>query len=78
MGPKKLKTLCTGLYKSKVHRWFYAQEPTREVSGPITERGGGAGALRNLFTLLRPLPPITKLNRNQETTVRYIICASGA
>jgi hypothetical protein len=29
------KTLCTGLYKSEVHRWFYAQEPTREVSGPI-------------------------------------------
>ncbi len=21
--------------ESKVHRWFYAQEPTREVSGPI-------------------------------------------
>jgi hypothetical protein len=31
-----------------------------------------------LFTLLGPLPPITKLIRNQETTVRYIICASGA
>jgi hypothetical protein len=29
------KTLCTGLYKSEVHRWFYAQEPTREVLGPI-------------------------------------------
>jgi hypothetical protein len=28
------KTLCTGLYKSQVHRWFYAQEPTREVQGP--------------------------------------------
>ena len=26
----------------------------------------------------RPLPPITKLIRNQETTVRYIICASVA
>ncbi len=29
------KTLCTGLYKSYVHRWFYVQEPTREVLGPI-------------------------------------------
>ncbi len=38
-----IQTLCTGLYKSYVHRWFYAQEPTREVSGP-TEGGGGAGA----------------------------------
>ncbi len=53
--------------------------------------GGGAGALRNLFALLvlltcikelnrpaRAAPPITKLIRNQEETVRYIICTSGA
>ncbi len=32
------KTLCTGLYKSQVHRWFYVQEPTRKVSGPILWR----------------------------------------
>jgi hypothetical protein len=31
-----------------------------------------------LFALLGPLLPITKLIRNQETTVRYIICISGA
>jgi hypothetical protein len=43
-----------------------------------TEGGGGAGALMNLITLLGLLPPISKLIRNQETTVRYIICASGA
>jgi hypothetical protein len=30
------------------------------------------------FTLLGPLPPITKLIRNEEETVRYIICAFGA
>jgi hypothetical protein len=40
--------------------------------------GGGAGTYRNLLALLGPLPPITKFIRNQETTVRYIICASGA
>jgi hypothetical protein len=29
----------------KWHRWFYAQEPAREVSWPMhTEGGGGAGA----------------------------------
>jgi hypothetical protein len=38
------KTLCTGLYKSKMRRWFYAQEPTRVVSGPILRGGRGAGA----------------------------------
>jgi hypothetical protein len=40
--------------------------------------GGGAGALRSFIALLGLLPPITKLIRNQEETVRYIICASGA
>ncbi len=29
------KALLTGTYKSEVHRWFYVQEPTREVSGPL-------------------------------------------
>ncbi len=29
------------------------------------------------MALLGPLPPITKLIRNQEETVRYVICASG-
>jgi hypothetical protein len=33
---------------------------------------------RKWIALLGPLPPITKLIRNLETTVRYIICASGA
>ncbi len=37
------KTLCTGLYKSYVHRWFYVKEPTREVSGPHYGGGGGGG-----------------------------------
>jgi hypothetical protein len=47
-----------------------AQEPTREVLGPI---------LRGVVEQVHkgPLPPITKLIRNQETTVRYIICASA-
>jgi hypothetical protein len=50
------------------------KKPTREVSGLILGGGGGgAGALRNLITLLGPLPPITKLIRNEEETVRYII-----
>ncbi len=43
-----------------------------------TVRGGGAGAYKNLIVLLGPLPPITNIIRNQEETVRYIICASGA
>ncbi len=30
-----------------------------------------------MFALFGPLHPITKLIKNQETTVRYIICASG-
>jgi hypothetical protein len=67
------------------------KKPIREVSGPIlwgveeqvtkgtsSPCSGCSGALRNLITLLRPLPPITKLIRNEEETVRYIICASGA
>jgi hypothetical protein len=33
---------------------------------------------RNLFALLGPLPPITKLIRNPETIVRYIICSFTA
>jgi hypothetical protein len=57
---------------------FYAQEPTREVSGPILRGVEEQVHKRNLIALLRPLPPITKLIKNQETTVRYIICASGA
>jgi hypothetical protein len=32
----------------------------------------------NLITLLGQLPPITKLIRNPEETVRYIIWASDA
>jgi hypothetical protein len=27
--------IYTAPYNSKVHRWFYVQEPTREVSGLI-------------------------------------------
>jgi hypothetical protein len=34
--------------------------------------------LKDLFALFGPLPLITKLIRNQETIVRYIICASSA
>ncbi len=41
-----------------------------------TVGGGGAGAYRNLIALLGPLPHY-KIIRNQEETVRYIICASG-
>jgi hypothetical protein len=37
-----------------------------------------AGAKRNLIALLRPLPSITKLIRNQEEAVRYIVGTSGA
>jgi hypothetical protein len=48
----------------------YEQEPTREVSGPILRRVEER--------CIMELPPITKLMRNQETTVRYIICTSGA
>ncbi len=67
------------------------KKPTREVSGPIVwgaeeqvNKGtlspcsGRSDALRNLIILLGPLPSITKLIRNEEETVRYIICASGA
>ncbi len=38
------KTLCTGLYKSYVHR-FYVQEPTRKVSGPMLWGVVGGGAV---------------------------------
>jgi hypothetical protein len=77
------------VYISGAYRWFYVQEPTREVSRPIQWGGGGAGAYRNLVVLLGPLrctkklnrparaaPPITKLIRNQEEIVRHSICAS--
>ncbi len=54
-----------------------------------TVAGGGAGAdlitllgplkcIKELIALLGPLPTIIKLIRNQEETVRCIICASGA
>ncbi len=32
---KTQKSLCTGTYKSQVHRWFYVQELQRELPGPI-------------------------------------------
>ncbi len=54
------KTLCTGLFKSEVQRWFYAQEPTREVSGPIL-RGVEEQVLKELVTLLGALPPLQNL-----------------
>jgi hypothetical protein len=46
-----------------------------EVTGPILWGGGGedAGAYRNLIALHMTSPLITKLIRNQEETVRYII-----
>jgi hypothetical protein len=37
------KTLCTGLYKSEVHRWFYAQEAHKGSFRAHTAGGGGAG-----------------------------------
>jgi hypothetical protein len=36
-----------------------------------TAGGGGAGAYRNLFALLGPLPPLQNLLENQEKTARY-------
>jgi hypothetical protein len=63
------------------------KKPTREVSGPIL---WGVEEQVKKGTLLRPLrcikelnpparaTPITKLIRNEEETVRYIICASDA
>jgi hypothetical protein len=68
-----------------MHRLFYELEPPGDFNGCIVGRyrahtvgGGGAGVLRNLITLLGSLPPITKLIRNEEETVRYIKCAYGA
>jgi hypothetical protein len=58
---------------SQVNKWFYVQEPSREVSGPIL---WGVGEQVHKVTRAAP-PPITKLIRNQEETVRYILCASG-
>jgi hypothetical protein len=68
-----------------VRRWFYIKV------GGFRAHTLGEPVPRNLFALLVPLrgikelnrparaaPPITKLIRNQEETVRYIICASGA
>ncbi len=38
---------------------------------------GPLKCIKNLIVLLELLPPITKHIRNQEETVRYIICVSG-
>ncbi len=38
-----IQTLCTGLYKSWVHRWFYAQEAHKGGLRAHTVGGGGAG-----------------------------------
>jgi hypothetical protein len=37
------KTLCKGLYKSEVHRWFYAKEAHKGAFRAHTVGGGGAG-----------------------------------
>ncbi len=86
----KSKTLCTGLYKSQVHSWFYAQETTREVSGPIlwgveeqvhkglNHPAQAAQVHKETYCPARATPPLIKLIRNQEETVKCIICASSA
>ncbi len=43
-----------------------------------TEGGWRSRCIKDLFALFGPLPLITKLIRNQETIVSYIICASSA
>jgi hypothetical protein len=59
------------------------KKPTREVSGPVLwgmEEQVKKGT-KSPCSGRSPLPPpITKLIRNEEETVRYlyIICASGA
>ncbi len=53
------------------------QEPTREISGPVL-LVWGSRCIKELNRPARDATPITKLIRNQEETVRYIICASGA
>jgi hypothetical protein len=60
-------------HRCTLHRWFYAQEPTREVSGFIL-RGVEEQVHKGTWSpaLLGPLLHITKINRNQETTVRSI------
>ncbi len=57
-----------------MHRWFYAQEPTRAH----TVGGWESRCIKELNCPARAVTPITKLTRNQEETVRYIICTSGA
>ena len=52
------------------------QEPTREISGPIL-LVWGSRCIKEFNRPARDALPITKLIRNQEETVRYIICASG-
>jgi hypothetical protein len=56
------------------------KSPRGRFQGPYCEKGGEAGALNELNHPARdvPPPPVTKLIRNPEETVRYIICASGA
>ncbi len=56
------KKLCTGLYKSKVHRWFYAQEAHK---GGFRAHTGGVEEQVNkgtLITLLGPLRCIKEVN----------------
>ncbi len=57
---------------------FMHKRPRGRFQGPYW----GGWRSRCITELVRPArvapPPITKLIRNQETTVRYIICASAA
>jgi hypothetical protein len=78
---REMTSLAGILRQQLFHDFHFSYLCTRAHEGGFrahTVGGGGAGAERNLIALLGLLPPITKLLRNQEETVRYITCASGA
>jgi hypothetical protein len=70
-------------YKNEI-KGAYAVLCTRVHKGGFrahTEGEWSSRCIKELVQLVRPAwaaPPITKLIRNQKTTVRYTICASGA
>ncbi len=56
---------------------FMHKSPRGRFQGPYWG-GWRSRCIKELVRLAQAAPPITKLIRNQETTVRYMVCASSA
>ncbi len=72
------KTLCTGLYNHRCISGFMQKSPEGGFRAHPYWGGWRSRCIKELVRPAQAAPPIKKLIRNQETTVRYIICACSA